>query len=102
MSQAAVEQTLGKLATDAQFRARFFANPAAATWEAGLKLSPNELDALARLSRDSLGRFSEGLDARIVRLVIDQPERGADRVPQPTRDESGESSAPLGDGGEES
>ena len=91
MSQAAVEQTLGKLATDAQFRARFFASPAAATWEAGLKLSPNELDALAGLSPNAVARFSEGLDARIVRLcVADPPGRAARRKPRPTRDQAGD------------
>ena len=47
MSQHAVERTLGKLATDDEFRARFFENPGAATWDAGLLLSPMELEALS-------------------------------------------------------
>ena len=91
MSQAAVEQTLGKLATDAEFRGRFFANPSAATWEAGLRLSANELDALAGLSPDAVARFSKGLDARIVRLcVAGPPDRATRRKPRPARDQTGD------------
>jgi len=45
VSQNAVERTLGKLATDEEFCARFFEDPAA--WEAGLPLSPVELEALS-------------------------------------------------------
>ncbi len=67
MSQNAVEQTLGKLATDEEFRARFFA---AATWEAGLPLSPIELEALSGLSRAAIARFSQSLDGRIRRLCL--------------------------------
>jgi hypothetical protein len=70
VSQNAVERTLGKLATDEEFRARFFENPAAATWEAGLPLSPVELEALSGLSRAAIARFSQSLDARIRRLCL--------------------------------
>ena len=45
MSQQCVERTIGKLATDPKFRARFFENPA------GLALSPAESEALAALSQ---------------------------------------------------
>ena len=65
MSQNAVERTLGKLATDDEFRARFFENRAAATWEAGLPLSPIELEALSRLSRAAIAQFSQRLDVPI-------------------------------------
>jgi len=65
VSQQAVERALGKLVTDGAFRERFFVHPEAATWEAGLPLSPDELDALSRLSRSAVVRFSEGLDKRI-------------------------------------
>ena len=70
MSQHAVERTLGKLATDEEFCARFFENPAAATWEAGLPLSPTELEALSGLSRAAIARFSQSLDGRIRRLCV--------------------------------
>ena len=59
MSQLAVERTIGKLATDPRFRAHFFANPAAATWEAGLRLSPGELEALSALSHTAVTRCME-------------------------------------------
>ena len=82
MSQYAVERTLGKLATDEEFRARFFQNPAAAAWEAGLLLSPVELEALSRLSRAAIARFSQSLDGRIRRLCLTAgPARGARTKP---------------------
>ena len=78
MSQNAVARTLGKLATDDEFRARFFENPAAATWEAGLPLSPVELEALSGLSEAAVARFSQSLDRRIRRLcVASRPSRAA-------------------------
>jgi len=70
VSQNAVERTLGKLATDDEFRARFFENPEAATWEAGLPLSAVELEALSELSRTAIVRFSKSLDSRICRLCL--------------------------------
>jgi hypothetical protein len=71
MTQHAVERTIGKLVTDAGFRARFFSDPAAASWEAGLSLSPAELEALAALSYAALTRLSQRLDPRIRRLCPD-------------------------------
>jgi len=86
VSQNAVEQTLGKLATDEEFLARFFENPAAATWEAGLPLSPVELEALLGLSRAAIVRFSESLDGRIRRACLDSPpSRAAKKTPGPSR-----------------
>jgi hypothetical protein len=80
VSQNAVERTLGKLATDEEFRARFFENPAAAAWEGGLTLSPVELEALSRLSRAAIARFSQSLDGRIRRLCVHRtPSREARR-----------------------
>jgi hypothetical protein len=70
VSQHAVERTIGKLVTDDDFRGRFFENPAAATWEAGLRLSPVELQALSGLSRAAIARFSQSLDGRIRRLCL--------------------------------
>ncbi len=70
MTQQNVERTIGKLATDEEFRTRFFANPAAATWEAGIALAPVELDALSALSQTALTRFSRALDPRISRLSL--------------------------------
>ena len=73
MSQQAVERTLGKLMTDDTFCERFFLHPEAASWEAGLELSPTELDALSRLSRAAVAQFRVSLDGRIRRLRLEGP-----------------------------
>ena len=89
MSQSAVERTLGKLATDEEFRARFFEDPGAATWEAGLRLSPIEVEALSRLSRTAIDRFSRSLDGRIRRLCLrETPSRAAQRKQAPSTERS--------------
>ena len=75
MSQAAVERALGKLVTDESFRDRFFMDPAAASFNAGLTLSQAELDALARLPKAALTQFNRLLDDRICRLSVDGEER---------------------------
>jgi hypothetical protein len=71
VTQQAVERALGKLLTDENFRERFFENPEAASWEAGISLSTTELDALSRLSRRALDVLSEDLDKRISRPSLD-------------------------------
>jgi hypothetical protein len=71
LTQQAVERALGKLLTDEAFRRRFFAAPEAACWEAGLLISPEELEAMAKLSRDDLARVADGLDRRISRPCLD-------------------------------
>ena len=71
MSQVAVEKTLGKLVTDATFRTRFFRDPAAASFLAGLELSRAEVDALSRLPVEAIERFSICLDHRICRCVLE-------------------------------
>src|SRR5438132_5647445 len=87
VSQHAVEQTLGKLATDEAFCARFFENPAAATWEACRPLSALELDALSGLSRAAIARFSQSLDGRIRRLCPPRTPARAARRKQPLSSE---------------
>ena len=80
MTQHAVERALGKLLTDENFRDRFFANPETASWEAGFALSAIELEALSRLSREALARFSDGLDKRISRPCLDPERREAGKA----------------------
>jgi hypothetical protein len=75
MSQAAVEKALGKLITDEGFRRRFFKDPAAASFAAGLELSQAELDALSRLPGKAIARFSARLDHRICRLSMEEEGR---------------------------
>jgi hypothetical protein len=74
MGQAAVERILGKLLTDEAFRVRFFRDPAAASFSAGLELSRAELDALSRLPVEAIVQFSARLDDRICRLPRDEEE----------------------------
>jgi hypothetical protein len=71
VTQQAVEQALGKLVADEEFRVRFFTEPAQACRDAGLVLSAVELEALARLPREALDRFGEDIDARISRPCLD-------------------------------
>ena len=61
MTGAGLERALGMLLLDAAFCERFFVNPSAAMWEAGLPLSPIEVDVLSRLSRRAIARFRESL-----------------------------------------
>ncbi len=70
MSQCAVEQVLGKLLTDEEFRRRFFENPYGACFLFGFKLSPVELDAVMRIPRPALAALSRRLDDRIRRLHV--------------------------------
>ena len=65
MTVAGLERALGMLLLDAAFCERFFLDPSSATWEAGLPLSPIEVDALSRLSRAAIARFRESLDPSV-------------------------------------
>ncbi len=78
MSQQAVEQTLGRILTDADFRRRFFADPPRAALHAGLTLSPIELDALRWLSEGEMARLGRRLDDRICRLCVGTEEENGD------------------------
>ncbi len=75
MSQAAVERVLGKLITDEPFRVRFFREPAAASFAAGLELSKAEADALSRIPVELIAWFSACLDDRICRLPFTEDGR---------------------------
>ena len=70
MSQRDVERTLGRLLTDDMSRRRFLVTPDRASWEAGLALSPAELDALAGLPQAGLTALGERLDLRIRRFDL--------------------------------
>jgi hypothetical protein len=63
MSQEAIEQVLGRAATDSAFRAALIENARAAC--AGYDLTPEELDALEQLDAESLANFVGSLDRRI-------------------------------------
>jgi hypothetical protein len=82
VTQQAVERALGKLLTDENFRERFFENPEAASWEAGLALSPIELEALWRVPRAALVSLHDELDKRISRPSLDPDRSEAGKVEQ--------------------
>jgi hypothetical protein len=70
VSQRAVEQLLGKLLTDEEFRRRFFEDPHCACFRSGLDLSPVELEAVMRTPRTPLATLGRRLDDRIRRLCV--------------------------------
>ena len=80
MSQLAVERVLGKLVTDAQFRAEFFGEPAGVCREYGLELTPVELAALRRVDETALRTLAAGLDPKIVRVMALRLEGGHGRL----------------------
>ena len=81
MSQRVVERAVGKLVTDEGFRNRFFRNPEKASFNEGLNLSRQELEALARIPKAALAALSERLDDRICRLHVPGEPSGEERVP---------------------
>jgi hypothetical protein len=64
MSQHAMEQTLGKLVMDLEFRDAFFWDPATASRQAGIELTGGELDILARIPAGALAAFKRYLDRK--------------------------------------
>lgn len=73
MSQRSVEQVIGKLATDEDFRQRFEKSRNAALTEAianGLQLTPVEQRALLDLDVDAAARFAGCLDPRIQKISL--------------------------------
>jgi hypothetical protein len=80
MSQLAVERVLGKLVTDTQFRAEFFAEPAGVCRDYGLELTPVELAALRRIDEAALRTLAARLDPKIVRVMAVHLEEGNARL----------------------
>ena len=70
MSQRVEERAVGKLVTDEGFRHAFFQDPQAASLQARLELSREELDALSSIPRAALAALGARLDDRICRLHI--------------------------------
>ncbi len=70
MSQRAVEQAVGKLLTDEQFRSWFFKDPRRCSYLYGLELSPGELGVLVRIPRTDLAALGQRLDEQIRRHQV--------------------------------
>jgi hypothetical protein len=75
MSQRDLESVLGRLLTDMEFRARFYAAPADACGE-DIVLSPRETAALLRIDPGALDGLALLLDPQIVRAAS-LPKRGS-------------------------
>lgn len=88
MSQLAVERVLGRLVTDAEFRAEFFVEPAGVCRNHGLELTPVELAALLRVDAQALQTLAIRLDPKIVRAMTLRLADGDARLslPQGRRD----------------
>jgi hypothetical protein len=69
MSQLAVERVLGRLVTDAEFRAEFLLEPASVCCDQGIELTPVELAALLRVDEHALQILAARLDPKIVRAM---------------------------------
>lgn len=65
MSQLAVQEIIGRAATDAEFRALLFSDPDAAL--KNYELTADERDALSRLDQAELEAFAGTLDERITK-----------------------------------
>lgn len=70
MTQKAVENLIGRLVTDREFRRRFFEEPAAACLDESIDVTPRELQAVARLEPAVLEQFGKQLDRSIVRATV--------------------------------
>lgn len=68
MSKAAVEQILGKLILDAEFRASVYANPASAL--AGYDLTPEEMQSLSQVDKEEMHQAVSELDQRISKAKL--------------------------------
>jgi hypothetical protein len=76
MSQRSVEQVIGRLATDEEFRRRFEENRDTVLKEVmatGLALTPVELKALGDLDFSACNRFARCLDARLQKISFRKP-----------------------------
>jgi hypothetical protein len=74
MSQQDVERTLGRLLTDEGFQEDFFRDAAGACLGLGIRLTPQEMEALLRVQRSALASLAARLDDRICRLQIPRGE----------------------------
>lgn len=70
MSQKAVENLLGRLLTDAEFRRRFFEEPAASCRQEMLDVTSREIEAVLVVDEVEFEQFAKQLDPRIVRAAV--------------------------------
>jgi hypothetical protein len=68
MSKAAVEQVLGKLILDSEFRAAVYANPGSAL--ANYDLTPEEMQSLSQVDKEEMHQAVSELDQRISKAKL--------------------------------
>ena len=76
MSQRSVEQVIGRLATDEDFRRRFQEDRTGVLRDAiasGLPLTPVEIKALVDLDFSACWRFAHRLDPRLQKISLRKP-----------------------------
>ena len=88
MTITGLPRALGMLLLDAAFCERFFLDPRAAVWEAGLPLSPIEVETLSRLSRVAIARFRESLQPGLRDPRVSKPALRPDAAVRPQPDEA--------------
>lgn len=79
MSQRHVEQVIGKLVTDEDFRREFSRDPVASLrglCTCGAELTEVEVRALAGLDPRRVARFAESLDPRLLKCCLRASEEG--------------------------
>jgi hypothetical protein len=77
MSQRAVENLLGRLLTDAEFRRRFFQEPAARCGQEILDVTGREIEAVLAVDEIHFAQFTKLLDLRIVRAAVSRDVTGS-------------------------
>ena len=87
MTATGLQRALGALLLDAAFCERFFINPKSAVWEAGLPLSPIEVEALSHLSRAAIARFRESLHPSVRRHLLSDTAAHRDSVVRQRRED---------------
>ena len=70
VSQKHVEWLLGRLATNSEFRQRFYAEPVMTCLEECMELTSRELEAVLNLNEQRLEEFAKHLDPRVVRATV--------------------------------
>jgi hypothetical protein len=73
MSQRSVEQIIGRLATDEEFRRRFESEKGAVLGDligSGVELTPVEIKALRDMDVTSCRRFARCLDPRLQKISL--------------------------------
>ena len=68
MSQASVEQALGRMVIDRQFRQAVKADAKKAL--AGMGLESNEIEGLSQVDHDNIDKAFSGLDQRITKIML--------------------------------